>query len=98
MKTPLPQRPGKEAIGEVSGEVPPAECLVAKPPAVPVVTLETKVKKTESHAPSPRKQSLKKKKEPTPEYEELEDSTEEIGSSGGGTESEEEAELVTPKT
>ena len=93
VKTPLPQRLGKEAIGEVSGEVPPTEFQVAKPLTVLVVTLETKAKKMESPAPSPQKL---KKNVPTLEYEELGDSTEETGSSDGGTKSEEEAKLATP--
>ena len=62
------------------------------------MTLETKARKKKSPAPSPQKLSLRKKKESIPEYEELEDSTEETGSSSGGTKSEEEDEPTTPKT
>ena len=97
VKIPLPQRPDKETIEEESGEVPPAEFPVPKPPVVPVVMLETKAGKTKSHAPSPRKLSLRKQKEPTPEYEELGDLTEETGSSERGTESKEEAKSSIPK-
>ena len=36
VKTPLPQRPEKEAIAETSGEVPPAEFMTIKPVVVSV--------------------------------------------------------------
>ena len=96
VKTPLPQRPSKGTVEEGSGEVPPPEFPVPKSQLVPEVTLETKVGKTKSPMPSPWKLSLRKQKEPTPEYEELGDTTEETGSSEGGAESEEE-EPSTPK-
>ena len=53
VKTPLLQRPSKDAIEEVSREVPPVEFPVPKPPTVLVVTLESKGKKIESPTPSP---------------------------------------------
>ena len=96
VKTPLPQRPGKKIVEEESGEVPALEFSVLKPQPVSEVTLETKVGKTKSPTPSPRKLSLRKQKEPMPEYEELGDTIEETGSSQGGAEMEEE-EPSTPK-
>ena len=96
VKTPLLQWQDKETVEEGSGEVLVAEFPVLKPQPVSKVTLETKVGKTKSPTPSPRKLSLRKQKEPTPEYEELGDTIEETGSSEGGTETEEE-EPSTPK-
>ena len=58
--------------------------------------LETKVGKTKSPTPSPRKLSLRKQKEPILEYEELGDTTEDTGSIEGRAETEEE-EPSTPK-
>ena len=54
------------------------------------------MEKTKSPTPSPRKLSLQKQKEPTLEYKELENTTEDIGSTEEGTEMEEE-EPLTPK-
>ena len=104
VKTPLSQWTGKEAVSEGSGEVPAVEFPVPRPPAVPVLTpqfvpevvLETKVGKIKSPTPSPRKMNLCKQKEPTPKVEELGDTTEDIGSTEGSTELEEE-EPSTPK-
>ena len=96
VKTPLPQRPRKEPVEEGSGEVLAVEFPILKSQPVLEVTLETKVGKTKSPTPSPRKLSLRKQKEPTPEYKELRDTMEDIGNSEGGTETEEE-EPLTPK-
>ena len=82
IKTLLPQRPGKETIAEGSGEVPPTKFIAAKLPD-PTVIPTAKEKKSESSEPSPQKQ---KKKEPTLDYEELDESTEGMGSFEGGTE------------
>ena len=60
IKTPLPQQSCKETVEEGSGEVPAAKFPVPKPQLVPEVTLETKVRKTKSPIPSPRKLSLRK--------------------------------------
>ena len=84
VKSLLPLRPRKEAVLEGSGEVPVAEFLVPKPPAVlvpkpqpiPEVALEPKTGKMKSPTPSPWKVSLRKSKDPTPEVEELRDTTE----------------------
>ena len=46
VKTPLPQRPKKEAIAETSGEVPPAEFMTIKPIVVLVVTPVPKERKS----------------------------------------------------
>ena len=92
IKTPLSQRPGKEAVLEESDEVPPAEFMTAKPAEALVIIPVPKVKKNESSEPSPQKQ---KKKEQTPEIEELEDSMEETSSSNEGTESD-GAQLASP--
>ena len=92
IKTPRPQRLGKETIAEGSGEVPPIGFTAAKlldPAVIPAL----KKKKSESSEPSPWKQ---KKKEHTPEYEELDESMEGTGSSEGGMESEDEKVLATP--
>ena len=94
IKTPLPQRPGKETIAEGSGEVPPVKFTAAKLLDL-AVTPTPKEKKSESSEAFPQKQ---KKKEPTLKYEELDESTERIGSSEGGTESEGEEVLATPPT
>ena len=48
MKTPLPQRPGKEAVAEVSREAPPAEFPATMTAAAPEVTPAPNTKKTES--------------------------------------------------
>ena len=103
VKIPLSLRPGKVAMAEGSGEVPAAEFPTPKRPTVPVpepqptpeVTLQLKTGKTKSPTPSPRKVSLCKQKEPTPEVEELRDTTEDTIDTGD-MESEEE-ELSTPK-
>ena len=79
------------------------EFPVSKPLVVPVPesqpTLEVmpqpKTGKTKSPIPSPRKVSLRKPKEPTPEIEELRDTTEDTVDTGD-TESKEE-ELSIPK-
>ena len=94
IKTPLLQRSSKETIAEGSREVPPAEFTSAKLPD-PAITLTSKEKKSESSEPSSQKQ---KKKEQTPEYEELDELMEGMGSSERGTESEDEATLATPPT
>ena len=85
VKTLLPQQPEKEAVAETSGEVPLAEFMTVKPTVVSVVTLAPKGRKNVSVEPSLRKG---KKKESSPEYEELEELSEEMGSSSGGTRSE----------
>ena len=103
VKTPLPLQPRKEVAPEGSGEVPTAEFPIPKPPAVPIpksqptpeVMPQPKTGKTKSPIPSPRKVSFCKPKEPTPEIEELRDTTEDTTNTGD-TESEEE-ELSTPK-
>ena len=74
VKTPLPQRPEKEAIAETSGAVPSAECVTAKPAEVTIVTPVSKGKGSVSAEPSPRKG---KKKESSSEIEELAETTEE---------------------
>ena len=71
--------------------MPPIEFIAAKL-LDPAVTPVPKEKKNESLGPSPRKQ----KKEPTSEYEKLDEWTEGMGSSKGGTESEDEEALATP--
>ena len=48
------------------------------------------MQKTKNPTPSPQKSSLRKQKEPTHEYEELGDTTEDTGSTEGGAEMEEE--------
>ena len=105
VKTLLPQRLGKEMVSEGSGEVPATKFLILKPQAVPVpklqlvpeVTLETKVGKTKSPTPSLQKLSLRKQKKPTPEYEELGDTTDDTRSIEGGVETEEEEPSI-PKS
>lgn len=83
-------------------EVPPVEFPAATLIATPIAVKTKKVEKdsetmtTSSEPSSQRKSAKKKKKEPTPELElEEESTTEDIGSSGGDPESEEEAEPVT---
>ena len=92
IKTPLPQWLGKETIAEGSGEVLLAKFTTTKLPDLEV-TPALKEKKSESSEPSPRKQ---KKKEQIPDYEELDESTEGMGSSEGGTKSEDEEALASP--
>lgn len=100
IRTPLPQQPGKEAVAEKTGELLPMEFPSATTAAVPKAAPAPKAKKIESVKPFPRKLSLRKKKEQTPELisEEAEESTEDSGSSGGGADTEEEPEPSTPRT
>ena len=89
IKTPLPQRLGKEKVAETSHVVPPAKVLATTPSSVE----RKKVgKDSASSEPSSRMQdSKKKKKEPTLELELEEESTaEDTGSSKEDAESEEE--------
>ena len=73
-------------MAEGSGEVPTAEFPTLKPPTIPVpksqptpeVTPQQKIGKMKNPTPSPRKVSLCKPKEPTPEVEELRDTMEDI--------------------
>ena len=90
VKTPLPQRAGKEAVSEGSKEVPVAEFPIPNPLVVPVpkpqsvqeVMPETKTGKAKNPIPSPRKISLCKPKVPTLEVEELGETTKDTASTG----------------
>ena len=55
IKTPLPQRPGKEVVMEESNEVSRAKFMTAKLAEALVITPMPKVKKSENFEPSPRK-------------------------------------------
>ena len=60
------------------------------------MALEPKIRKIKSPTPSPRKVSLHKPKEPTPEVEELRDTTEDTTSTGDTEIEEEEPSMPAP--
>ena len=80
IRMPLRQWPGKKTVEELPEEPPMV------PAAIPEATPAPKARRAESVKPSPQKQSLRKKKEPTPVLisEEEEESTRDFGSSGQG--------------
>ena len=85
VKISLPQRLKKEAIAETSDKAPPVEFVTIKLVVVSVITPASMGKRNVSVEPSPQKG---KKKESNPIYEELEETSEEMGSSSGGIGSE----------
>ena len=97
LKTPLPQCPGKELIAKILKiEVPAAPTSSTK-----MTKRELETPKTTSSEPAPWRSNKKKKKEPTPDLESVEEEAksseeEEVENSSKEPESEEEGKPSTP--